>query len=116
MNGVFGFLRLLFKRRTWRLVAQVVVRFDAVYIGFPTLTWVGVHTIIFVVAIPAAGRPDRRVSKTCVTLGVGSSLSRGRLVCNVAVMEIKVLELRESVDQDGPSLLGGCICQPRQRE
>ena len=44
---------------------------------FPTLTWVGVHTIIFVVAIPAAGRPNRRVSKTCVTLGVGSSLSRG---------------------------------------
>ena len=30
----FGFLRLLFKRRTWRLVTQVVVRFDAVYIGF----------------------------------------------------------------------------------
>ena len=59
---------------------------------FPTLTWVGVHTIIFVVAILAAGRPNRRVSKTCVTLGVGSSLSRGRLLCNVAVMEIKVLE------------------------
>ena len=46
-------------------------------LAFPTLTWVGVHTIIFVVAIPAAGRPDHRVSKRVLLWGVGSSLSRG---------------------------------------
>ena len=30
--------------------------------------WDGVHTIIFVVATFAAGRPDRRTSKMCVIL------------------------------------------------
>ena len=103
--GCLAFYVLLFKRRTWRLVAQVVIRFDTGYIGFSyfNMGW-GTHNNV---AILAAGRPNRRVSKTCVTLGVGSSLSRGRLLCNVAVMELKVLELRESVDQDGPSFIVG---------
>ena len=30
-------------------------------------------------------------------------------MCNVAVLEIKVFRMRESVDQGGPSLLGGCV-------
>ena len=30
--------------------------------------WDGVHTIIFVVATFAAGRPNRRMSKMCVIL------------------------------------------------
>ena len=59
--------------------------------------WDGVHTIIFVVATFAAGRPNCRTSKMCVILISELVLlcrggEGGRLMCNVAVMEIKVLE------------------------
>ena len=58
--------------------------------------WDGVHTIIFVVATFAAGRPNRRTSKMCVILISELVLlcwrRIPRLMCNVAVMEIKVLE------------------------
>ena len=58
--------------------------------------WDGVHTIIFVVATFAAGRPNRQTSKMCVILISELVLlcwgGGGRLMCNVTVMEIKVLE------------------------
>ena len=54
----------------------------------------GVHTITFVVATFAAGCPNRRASKMCVILVLELVLfvRGGRLVCNVAVTEIEVLE------------------------
>ena len=90
--GWLAFLHLLFKRRTWRLVAQVVVRFSTGYIGLSTLMWDGVHTITFVVAIFTAGHPNHRMSKTCVLGSKIGCLCQGRLMCKVAVMESKVLE------------------------
>ena len=55
----------------------------------------GTHNI-FVVATFAAGRPNRQTSKMCVILISELVLlcrgGGGRLMCNVAVMEIKVLE------------------------
>ena len=71
MNGTLDFLRLLFNGDLgdWSLKSSYsLILFT---LAFPTLTWVGVHTIIFVVAIPAAGRPNRRMSKMCVLPGLG---------------------------------------------
>ena len=37
-------------------------------------------------------------------------------MCNVAVTEIKVLARERVLTKMVPVYLGGCVCQPRQRE
>ena len=75
--------------------------------------------MIFVVATFAAGRPSRRASKSVCyfDFGVGSSfVGVGRLTCNVAVMEIRVLERERVLTKVVPVCWGVAFCQPRQRE
>ena len=76
--------------------------------------WDGVHTIIFVVATFAAGRPNRRTSKMCVILISELVLlcRGGRLMCNVAVMEIKVLEWERVLTKMVPVYWGVAFVNP----